>query len=273
MHIAKESVFVLLITILSNATAFAQKEIPRGISLLPADKSNVSIFIVLKDLPGQYFLYTVPEIFTGQSLKQGLFNADHTPWKVNKHGAKRKLKLGKYEYQVRLKLQHTGNSYVVNWKINFANNSTETLYDLTAFNCLTMDRAPLFKDTGMVRTWVKDKAGKPTLLNTIQKTQGPHRRTMQFYGAAGGIADLTKSNWINTWNVLSPDTLSGNSIWIKSKDGNWKIETTVNEQVAYFFNNWEPDHGCIHASPLLARELKAGKTAVASGSFIFTKKL
>ena len=135
-----------------------------------------------------------------------------------------------------------------------------------------MDRAPLFKDTGMVRTWVKDETGKTTLLSTIQKTQGPNRRTMQFYSAAGGIADVTKSNWINTWIILSPTTLSGNSVWLQSKDGNWKIETKVNERVAYFFNNWEAEHGCIHASPLLARELKSGKTAVASGSFIFTKQ-
>ena len=272
MHIAKKSVFALLISTLLNATAFAQKKIPDGISLLPSDKSNVSIFIVLKDLPDQYFLFTMPEIFTGQSLKEGLFNADYTPWKVNKYGAKRKLKTDKYQYQVKLKLLHTSNSYVVDWKIFFINNSSETLYDLAAFNCLTMDRAPLFKDTGMVRTWVKDQTGKPTLLNTIQKSQGPNRRTMQFYSAAGGIGDLTKSNWINTWNVRSPATLSGNSVWLQSKDGNWKIETKVNEQVAYFFNNWEADHGCIHASPLLARELMAGKTAVASGSFIFTKQ-
>ena len=69
MHIAKKSVFALLISTLLNSTAFAQKKIPDGISLLPADKSNVSIFIVLKDLPDQYFLFTMPEILTGQSLK------------------------------------------------------------------------------------------------------------------------------------------------------------------------------------------------------------
>ena len=41
MHITKKSVFALLISTLLNATALAQKEIPGGISLLPADKSNV----------------------------------------------------------------------------------------------------------------------------------------------------------------------------------------------------------------------------------------
>jgi hypothetical protein len=271
MYIAKKRVFALLTAIAISATAFAQKQIHDGISLLPADKSNVSIFIVLKELPGQYFLFTVPEIFTGQSLKEGLFNGDYTPWKLNKHGAERKLQSGKYGYKIELKLHQVGERYSVNWKINFTNNSAETLYDLAAFNCLTMDRAPLFKDTGMVRTWVKDQAGKTTLLSNVQKTQGPNRRTMQFYHATGGIADLKKSNWINTWNVLSADTLSGHSVWIKSNDGNWKIETIVNEQVAYFFNNWEADHGCIHASPLLSRELRANKTASASGSFVFTK--
>lgn len=52
MHISKKSGFALLVTTFLNATSFAQKEHPAGISLLAADKSNVSIFIVLKDLPG-----------------------------------------------------------------------------------------------------------------------------------------------------------------------------------------------------------------------------
>lgn len=123
----------------------------------------------------------------------------------------------------------------------------------------------------MVRTWLKDRSGKPTSLNKIQKTQGPNRRTLQVYSAAGSIPDLTKKQLDNTWNVLSPDTLSGTTVWLQSKDGNWKIETRVNEQVACYLNNWEFDHGCIHALPLLAREFKANKTAWASGSFIFTK--
>jgi len=127
MQIAKKIVFALLTTILIGANTFAQKQVNDGISLLPADKSNVSIFIVLEDLPGQYFLYTVPEIFTGQSLKEGIFNGDHTPWKISKDGAERKLQSGKYGYNVKLKLQHEGNSFRVNWKINFTNNSAETL--------------------------------------------------------------------------------------------------------------------------------------------------
>ena len=50
---------------------------------MAADKSDVSVFIILKNLPKQRFLFTVPEIFTGVGLKEGLFNSDRQPWHLN----------------------------------------------------------------------------------------------------------------------------------------------------------------------------------------------
>lgn len=212
----------------------------------------------------------MPEIFTGKNLGTGLFNADLKPWNINKNYGTRGVKNSKYSYKVKLLLNQKDNEYWLGWTIKFKNKSKVSLYDLAAFNCLTMDRAALFKDTAMNRTWSKDKFNKPILLKNIEKTSGEWRRTMQFYPVIGGI-DLAKSPWINGWNVNATTMLSGNSVWLNSVDGNWKIETIIDGQPAFFFNNWEPDHGCIHSSPLLAKELKPGETAVAKGRFRFLK--
>lgn len=262
---------LISIAILSNSSALSQQVIKPEIAFTPADRSNISIFITLKQLPNEYFLFTMPEIFTGKNLDQGLFNADLKPWFINGDYATRKVKNELYRYSVELMLNKKQNEYWLTWIIKFKNNSKYSLQDLAAFNCLTMDRAPLFKDTTMSRTWVKDESGKITLLKDIRKVKGEGRRTMQFYPVLGGI-DLEKSPWIKGWNVISPAMLSGNSVWLESIDGRWKIETVVDGQPAFFFNNWEPDHGCIHSSPLLAKELKPGETAVSSGRFRFTKK-
>lgn len=248
----------------------AQNEIDRPISFQPADDSNISIFLVLKNLPEQYFLFTVPEIFTGQNLKSGLFNGDLKPWRIKGNYGTRSVRNAKYAYTVALYLGHKGAEHWMEWKIIFKNKSKESLHDLAAFNCLTMDRAPLFKDTEMLRTWANDQSGNPVLLQNIKKTSGDKRRTMQFYPVSEGI-DLAKSPWISGWNVNNNTLLSGKSVWLKSVDGTWKAETSVDGQPAFFFNNWEPDHGCIHSSPLLAKEVKPGETVTASGKFKFTK--
>jgi hypothetical protein len=266
----KTFVYLFLATFFSSA-AFAQKKAQPGIAFKAADKSHVSVFIVLKDLPKQRFLFTVPEIFTGRNLKQGLFNSDLNPWKIRGQQASRGRRDSLYRYDIKLQLKENGTESRLDWIIEFENNSPTSLFDLAAFNCLTMNFAPMFQDTLMNRTWVKDTNGNTRLLKDVNKTTGPNKRTMQFYHAAGGVADLAKNDWINNWNVVSPDTLSGNKMWLASEDGKWKIETVVDGQTAYFFNNWEGDHGCIHASPLFAKELKAGEKATASGSFRFIR--
>ena len=69
--------FLILIVGVSKSTLSQEK---LGIAFLPADESYVSIFIVLDELPEQYFLFTVPEIITSKNFKQGMFNADRKPW-------------------------------------------------------------------------------------------------------------------------------------------------------------------------------------------------
>ncbi len=266
----KKIFYLLLATCLFNTEAFTQKKAKPGIAFKAADKSRVSVFIVLKDLPKQRFLFTVPEIFTGRNLKEGLFISDLQPWHIKENKAKRGRKNNLYGYEISLELHENETALWLDWIIRFENNSSASLFDLAAFNCLTMNYAPLFQDTAMSRSWANNQSGKTILLQDVKKTKGNGRRTMQFYPVIGGI-DLANSNWINNWNVTSPDTLSGNKMWLESADGKWKIETVVNGQTAYFFNNWEGDHGCIHASPLFAKEIKAGEKTTASGSFTFIR--
>ena len=261
---------LITICIFICSSVFSQQIIEPEISFKPADESHISIFIVLKELPDQYFLFTMPEIFTGKNLGKGLFNGDLIPWDIDGNYGTRSVRNSKYSYTVDLVLNQKENEYWLGWTIKFKNKSKVSLYDLAAFNCLTMDRALLFKDTSMSRTWAKNQFAVPILIKNIKKTSGGGRRTMQFYPVSGGI-DLTQSPWINGWNVNATTMLSGNSVWLESIDGNWKIETIVDGQPAFFFNNWESDHGCIHSSPLLAKELKPGETAVAKGRFRFFK--
>ena len=141
----------------------------------------------------------------------------------------------------------------------------ESLCDLAAFNCWTMNFAPLFEDTIMERTIVNDAAGNKIVLKDVERVQGEGRRNMQFYPALCGIANLKQSLWISQWAVISGQHLSGKEISVVSKDAQWLFENTVDGTVAYFFNNWEGDHGCVHASPLLATMLMPGESAKASG--------
>jgi hypothetical protein len=135
-----------------------------------------------------------------------------------------------------------------------------------------MKDAPLFQDIPMERTWVTDKDGNKKKLKNVRKTQGPNRRTMQFYPVAGGIKDLSKSGWLQQWDVNSTEKLTGNTISIVSKDGKWIVSSVVDGQVAYFFNNFESTHGCIHASPLIARNLKPGESSTITGSINFIRQ-
>ncbi|RZK60770.1 MAG: hypothetical protein EOO91_00200 [Pedobacter sp.] len=268
--ISTRKLLCIFATFILWTSAFSQQKIEPLIAFKPADESNISIFIVLKELPGQYFLFTVPEIFTGKNLEKGLFNADLKPWTIKGNHGSRKVKNSKYGYSVDLDLTEHAREYWLTWKIKFTNKSKTPLFDLAAFNCLTMDRAPLFKDISMERTWAKNEFDQTISLASVEKTAGNGRRTMQFYPVIGGI-NLAESPWIVNWNVNANTMLSGKSVWLESKDSSWKIETTVDGQPAFFFNNWEHDHGCIHSAPLVAKELKPGQTATTTGKFKFSK--
>jgi hypothetical protein len=175
-----------------------------------------------------------------------------------------------YSSSVTIKLKESEHKVELSWVYEFKNNSDTNLTNLSAFNCVLLNWAPLFKDLTMERTWIKDKSGKEVPLNEIAKTQGEGKRTMQFYPAVSGI-DLEKYRLNTRWEVTSPDYLSGDRIKVISTDGKWKLETIVDGPVAYFFNNWEGDHGCIHAAPLFPA-IGPKSSGFAKGRIVFTRQ-
>lgn len=233
-------------------------------------QGRVGLAINISTLPGQRFVLEIPEIITLRDVKSGLFNYSNQRWIYNDKGAEMKFEDDQYRYFIKLTTESSKKATNVKWNMSFENKTEKSLYDVAAFNCWTMNTAPLFKDLQMERTFVTDASGKRTALKEVQKTQGEGRRSMQFYSAVDGI-DLSQSPWISQWAVISGQPLSGKKISIVSTDRKWIFENQVNGKVAYFFNNWEDDHGCVHASPLLAQELTPGKSADAAGSFKFTR--
>jgi len=233
-------------------------------------QGRAAIAVTSAQMPGQKFVIEIPEIFTLQKSGSGLFNYSKQVWKYSDRGAEMVLADAKYQYCIKLKLVGSKKIMGIKWDMSFTNNTDSSIYDLAAFNCFTMNFAPLFKDTKMERTFVYDSAGNKKLLKDIRKSQEEGKRNMQFYPASDGI-DLTQSNWINQWGVNSDQYLTGKKISVFSTDEKWVFENRVNGKVAFFFNNWEQDHGCVHASPLLKNELHAGETAKASGMFLFKK--
>ncbi len=237
--------------------------------------ARVAIALTIDELPDQIFTFTIPEVFTLQGFEGGaggLGNFNVQLWKFNNDGAMVTLDDKNFKYTINLTLVESKNKYSLKWKLIFKNNSDHSLKDLAAFNCVSMKLAPLFKDDSMDRTWVFDINGKKKLIKDVAKTQGDGRRTMQFYPAVGGIKDLSKSQWIQQWDVNSTEMLSGKKVYIKSKDSKWILTNEIDGQVAYFFNNFEITHGCVHASPLIASVLNPGKTGIASGSINITKQ-
>lgn len=272
MKLIKKAIYLVLPVIVSCSINKERKNIEKVTISLDTVRveGRVGVLVNFSNMPKERFVLEIPEIFMLQKFKDGLSNYSNQQWKFTRKGGNMELTDGSYHYSINLKKQQVENSVGLAWKISVTNNSDSTLYDLAAFNCWTMNTAPLFKDTKMERTYVKDLSGQSILLKDVQKTQGGGRRTMQFYPAKTGI-DLSKSAWLNRWLVSGPQTLSGNEISVMAKDGTYLFENIVNGDVAFFFNNWEQDHGCIHASPIIARELKPGKTASASGVFKFSK--
>ena len=217
----------------------------------------------LKEIPDQEFTLIFPEWFTSREIGSGArFQWEQTPttgtWKKDPYSAILKLRYEESDQKRELR-----------WEYRFKNASDQDLTDLAAFNCFNLNGAPLFKDLAMERTWVRDPKGKRVLLKEVPKTQGPGKRTMQFYPAVPGI-DLGSIRKIRRYAVTSTACLSGDRMGVVSKDGHWLVETIVEGPVAYFFNNWEADHGCIHAAPLLGT-VKPGKTSTAKGRISFTK--
>jgi len=256
---------LLLVSFISNA----QQKLKMHLDTVNVD-GRAGVEITINEMPGQKFVLEIPEIFMVQEIRNGLYNYSKQVWDLEDDEAEMILTDGKYKHKISLKAVNTKNSIGLKWKINFKNNSDSSLYDLAAFNCWTFNTAPLFKDTKMERSYVNDASGNKKFLKDVDKTQGGGRRNMQFYPAVGGI-DLSKSPWLAQWIVTSKEALSGDKVSLVSNDSKWLFENIVDGKVAFFFNNWEHDHGCLHASPLLSKELKPGKSATAKGIFKFTR--
>lgn len=264
---------LLILFVLFNVSLQAQQT--RKMHLATTDDARVAIAISIDDIPGQQFIFTIPEVYTLVGFEGGpggLGSFSGQKWNITPDKASVHLEDKNYKYSIVLDLKEQARKYSVNWKITYRNNSDHTLYDLSAFNCVSMKAAPLFKDDAMDRTWVQDLQGNKKWIKDVEKTQGPGRRTMQFYPAVGGVKDLSKLEWINQWDVNSTEILSGKAVSIMSKDAAWIVNTKVDGKVAYFFNNFEKTHGCIHAAPLLSASLKPGKTAVSTGSINFIRQ-
>lgn len=231
---------------------------------------GLGLAITITDLPSQRFVLEIPEVFTLQGFSGGLLGYKRQNWTFNHDGANMNLADGKFRYSIQLKIVKSKNSIGLKWNISFKNLSDSTLCDLASFNCWSMNAAPLFKDLSMKRTFVYNSVREKIPLGDVHKNQEIGKRTMQFYPAIAGI-DLPKSLWINQWGVISDQHLSGKKVSIVSTDSSWLFENIINGKVAYFFNNWESNHGCLHVSPLLAKELRLGETTEANGIFRFTR--
>ncbi len=221
----------------------------------------------LQAFPDQEFMLVFPEWFTSNELNDPDISFD---WDLKPYIAVGSWESESYTSILTIRFKQSEQQIELVWDYEFRNSSDQLVTNLAAFNCLNLNWAPLFKDLAMERTWVRDENGKDVLLKEIIKTQGEGRRTMQFYPAIGGI-ELDQYRLIARWQVTSPAHLSGDRVRVESKDGLWQLETIVDGPVAYFFNNWEEDHGCIHTAPLFP-SIAPGNSAMAKGRIIFTKR-
>ena len=154
---------------------------------------------------------------------------------------------------------------VLKWTYEVSNGSGKDLSDVALFNCFNLVDAPMFVDREMKRTWIRQGEKNTVRLSTVKRTKAS--RTIQFYPAKGGLT-LPEFERFMRYGATSTQELKGDRIAVDSKDGKWTVESIVEGQVAYFFNNWEPTHGCIHAAPLLG-DIPAGKAAQSNGSIVF----
>lgn len=217
----------------------------------------------LDAVPGEEFMLIFPEWLTSRETVL----LPKFAW--NRLPATARWQEGPYSLTISLRAERSDRSIGIAWEYLFRNEASARLTDLAAFNCLNLDAAPGFKDLAMERTWVSDADGQKICLRDVAKTQGPGKRTMQFYPVLHGM-DPTLTAKISGYGVTSPARLSGDRIGVLSKSGDWLIESIVDGPLACLFNNWEADHGCIHAAPLFGDVAPASEAGV-RGSVRFTR--
>jgi len=218
----------------------------------------------LPELPRDQFLIIFPEWITSREK-----NWHGRPtWKKEPNRAVGTWESDDCVLTITIQAEGERGNRVVKWSYQFTNDSTVDLTDVAAFNCFNLVDAPTFKDLSMRRTWVGSKAGKRMRLVDVPKTKGT--RTMQFYPAKQGLP-LTEFERFMRYGVTGKTELSGDRIGVDSADGKWTLQCIVEGRVAYFFNNWESDHGCIHAAPVFGN-IPAGKTGRAQGRIVIRRE-
>ncbi len=226
-------------------------------------KDRAPISFQLAQFPGESFLLMFPENITAREMS---WRAKPV-WKTGTARADATWTKGPYSYTLQITWRETKQGPVLDWEYRFENKSSAALTDVSAFNCFLLAGAPTFFNRALDRTWVSQGEGEKIWLSRVKKTNGP--RPMQFYPAKSGIR-LDSPEHFAHHGVTSPAELTGDRIGVVSTDGRWKVESVVDGPVAYFFNNSEPDHGCIHAAPLLG-SIAPGQAATAKGRIVFTR--
>lgn len=213
-------------------------------------------------LPSEEFELCFPENFAAFGVPAFLGFWD-TPvrWEARPDGLDGSARDGVGEVRVQFAGKPCG--LVVRWRMTLRHRHPRPLDQVLAFNCLDTTRAPLFRDPGLDRTTVRDATGRWVALRDVPKTAGP--RSVQFYAAAGGI-DIPAYPWVREFGHASPTRLSGDRVRVGSADGKWVLENVAQGPVAFFFNNWEPGRGCVHAAPLFG-SVEPDTDAVAEGYF------
>lgn len=217
----------------------------------------------LAEFPGDSFLLIFPEWLTSREKSWHV----RPVWKTD--GTKATAMWNSAGISVGLTLAFHSNDcgHKLEWVYEVMNGSEDDLTDVALFNCFNFVNAPTFRDLGMTRTWIRQGNRNTTQLSTVEKTQAS--RTIQFYPAKGGIL-LTEFQRFMRYGATNTTELAGDRIAVDSVDGKWTLESIVDGQVAYFFNNWEDTHGCIHAAPLLGN-LPTGKSTISTGRLHFKK--
>lgn len=218
-------------------------------------------------LPNQSFRICFPENFTARDAEAflGYWNTE-MEWNLSENVAEG-VATGELA-ELHLRVFQEAEQRALHWHMSVKNVSKDALDEVSAFNCFNLAGAPLFQDLSMTRTRVRDVTGDWCELRRIPKTTGC--RTIQFYPATGGIA-LDGHPWVKQCELTAEQTLSGNSITVESTDGRWIVENAVQGSVAFFFNNWEPQAGCIHVAPLYGSVLP-GEEAMAKGTIRFASR-
>jgi hypothetical protein len=214
----------------------------------------------VQEFPDDIFLLIFPEWLTSREKSWHV----RPTWKTEGSQAFAEWVSDGISVKLKMDYQQCKKQSALKWTYQVSNESEQDLTDVALFNCFNLVDAPMFVDREMTHTWIRKGEKNTVQLSTVKRTTAS--RTIQFYPAKGGLT-LPEFERFMRYGATSTQELAGDRIAVDSKDGNWTVESIVDGQVAYFFNNWEPTHGCIHAAPLLG-DIPTGKAAYGTGSIV-----